>query len=337
MIINVNAKKTLNTKEYVREPVDEICKEINENTSSKIILTGERGCGKSTVLHNLENRGLGTQNQCIYTRFDSCGVTGVHNDELFNERFFEHYYELVLSYDILNYIKNNYGLTYEESFKNYATVLNDISNQTSHYINEIPFDIDRTESFLSRMLAQSEFTKPILDEFKDRLGIESLTIAIDRFDWTNANSPISQKVISRYFDTLDKVIITTDDDSIFDENNRLALEFKDYSIIDVCYSKDKDVAKEIIKRRIQHHNNNIKDGYIPFSLENITDSMYQSLVQKTNGNLSLMFSIIGETIDIWQWDNGKCDLEKTIECMTDDGIKKMKLLRKALGIKNLYL
>lgn len=337
MIIKENAKKTINTKNYVREPVDDICTEIKNSNSRRIILTGERSCGKSTVLYNLENRGLGTENQCIYTRFDSCGVTGVHNDELFNEEFFKHYYELVLAYNILNYIKENYALTYEENFKRYTLILNEISNQTSHYINKIPFDIDRSESYLDRMLSQAEFTGPILDEFRDILGIESLSIAIDRFDWTNANSAVSQKVLREYFDMFEKTIITTDDIEVFDENRRLELELKDYSFMDICYSSDKDIVKEIIKRRIQFHNCNIKEGYKPFPADNINDNMYQKLAQQTNGDLSLMFSIVGETIDIWQWDDGKCNLEKTMECMTDEGVRKTKLLKAATRKQKLYL
>ena len=66
----MNLKELLNVSEFVREPALEFIKKIKTCPDKKIILTGGRGSGKSSVLYNFENTGIGNLNQLIYTRFD---------------------------------------------------------------------------------------------------------------------------------------------------------------------------------------------------------------------------------------------------------------------------
>ena len=136
MFKNPSAKDMVLLQNFVREPVDTICKNINNNFSKKIIITGGRGVGKTTILYNNELLGLGTDNQTIYMSFDAVGMNVLTPSKYFNEKFMIHYYEVIMSYKILNYIKNNYGLTYEKYFKKYEIIITKFLNNIDNYIEK---------------------------------------------------------------------------------------------------------------------------------------------------------------------------------------------------------
>ena len=110
MISYIRPEKIIKTEQFVREPVDDINRKINNSTDKKFILTGSRGSGKSLILFNTLDRGLGTDNQTVLMRFDSIVNFASKPDEFFDERFFNHYYEMIFSWKLLTYIKKNYGL-----------------------------------------------------------------------------------------------------------------------------------------------------------------------------------------------------------------------------------
>jgi predicted AAA+ superfamily ATPase len=69
MGMNIRANELINSDIYVREPVDKYKNKINNSESNKVILTGGRGTGKSVVLNELQQRGLGTNNQTVLMRY----------------------------------------------------------------------------------------------------------------------------------------------------------------------------------------------------------------------------------------------------------------------------
>ena len=70
MIKHINPQQLIKTEQFIREPVDTLSRELTESSSKKIILDGGRGSGKSVVLENIQDKGLGTRNQTILIRFD---------------------------------------------------------------------------------------------------------------------------------------------------------------------------------------------------------------------------------------------------------------------------
>ncbi|MBQ7140449.1 MAG: hypothetical protein IJO32_03000 [Bacilli bacterium] len=332
MLNNINKQEILNSSKFVREPVDNICNEINNNTSRKIILTGGRGIGKTTTLYNLENRGVGTKKQCIFTRFDSCAMSTVNQNETFNERFFNHYYELILSHKLLSYIKKYYGLTYENNFKEIKSLLDNISNDTNTFINNLIFE----KQNMNRYLELTEYSSLIIDRLKKDLDISTISLAIDRFDWTNSNSILSQNILSNLFSMFDKVIITTDDESLKNEENKNKVENKGYSFVNVNYGKDKLVIKEIIRKRVEHYNKH-SNMEKTFPIEIITDKIYQDLINKTNGNISLMLDSVSEVINMWNWKQGNLDLPKQFDIATNDQINTSIKIKNMSKQPKLYL
>lgn len=330
MIKNIHPQELLYTQEFVREPVDNLCKKIDNSVSKKIILSGGRGTGKTTTLYNIENKGIGTENQYIFTRFDSCAMSGVDQNENFNERFFNHYYELLLSHKLLSYIKKYYGLTYENNFKELKELLNRISDDTNYYINTICFG----KKTLNRYLELTEYSHVILEQLKKILNISSISLAIDRFDWTNSNSILSQNILSNLFSMFDKVIITTDDESLKNEENKV--ENKGYSFVNVNYGKDKLVIKEIIRKRVEHYNKH-SNMEKTFPIEIITDKIYQDLINKTNGNISLMLDSVSEVINMWNWKQGNLDLPKQFDIATNDQINTSIKIKNMSKQPKLYL
>lgn len=319
-----NHKDLIFGEGFIREPVDHLCNEINNNVSKKIILSGGRGSGKSVVLYNNEKKNLGNDTQCIYTIFDSIRMFKGYPNDVFDDHFLNHYYELVFSNKLLHYIKNNYSLTYENSFKDLEEITYDLIKKLDNYINKACY----VEVTLDKYLKPTELSQLIIERLKRNLNINTLYLSIDRFDWTNGNSISAQIILSKFFDMFDKVIITTDDESLLDKNNRKDFIKRGYSFIDINYGKDKVIIKELIKKRIVLYNKNLKFGNKTFNENNITDEIYQYLINKTNGNISLMLDIIKDVIDTWQWEDGLEDIYKQFEFSTKNQIESSKTLRK---------
>ena len=175
MISRIQARDLINSEEFVREPVNEICHKINGSKNNKIILEGTRGCGKSTVLYNLKYSSINTKNPTIYTLFDPVILFSKSNEKHFNYNFKKQYYELRLCFRLLGFIKKYYGLVYEKYFKEiyielekYSTVIDEIINN-SFYKN--------TEC--NELFELTEPTLRIIDKLKEVLKLESLNIWFD--------------------------------------------------------------------------------------------------------------------------------------------------------------
>lgn len=313
----IRAQELIKSDQFIREPVDSLCKEIINNSSKKIILTGGRGIGKSTVLYNMENKGLDTENQTICAHFESCTALSNKPNELFNERFFIHYYELNFCFKLLSYVRKYYYLNYE-NFKDIELLLKEISKDTTNCINNISYN----GSKLKRHLNMGEISLEILERIKLYLDINSLSLAIDRFDWTNDKSEYVQNLLSKYFELFDKVILTTDDLTL-NKNDKKEIENNGYSFIPVMYGKKLRIIKKIIKKRIKLCN------YKFFDENAITNEIYKNLINKSNGNISLMLDTVSEVAEICEWEEKISeDLSYQFDTEINNQLDKVKKLKK---------
>lgn len=237
MIKHINPKELIKTDQFIREPVDDLSKEIIKSSSKKIILNGGRGTGKSVTLYNIKNMGLGTENQTIVTQFDSIIVFSKNPNEIFDRKFFDHYYEFEFSLNLLLYIKRNYSLIYKSNFMNIKSLLDNIAKDTVVYINNVYYG----EAELKRYLTSTEISAEIIEKFKKCYGMDTLNLAIDRFDWTNGSSAYVQQVLSKYFNLFDKTIIATDDLSLNEEDRKKKLCNDGYAFKTAIYGKSVDV------------------------------------------------------------------------------------------------
>lgn len=325
MIKYIRPDEIIEMRQFIREPVDLLSREMIENSSKRVILNGGRGTGKSVILHNTKDKGLGTENQTMLMKFDSATTFSTSPNELFDESFFEHYYELVFSWNLLSYISSNYSLTYESKFKDIEALLKSISKNTDDCISNMYYEKKK----LPEYLRSTEISSEILERFKKQFGVKTLTLAIDRFDWTNGSSEYVQQIISKYFDLFDKTIITVDDLSLEDRSRQVELENKGYSVIRATYGTDVDVVKQIIRKRITLYNQIMSNSKRAFDANIMTDKIYSNLVDESNGNISLMLNTFGEIAELYDWQDGDIqDLEGEFGIETKRQLNKVKQLEK---------
>lgn len=301
----------------VNEPVDKISNDIINNDSKKIILNSNRGTGKSIVLNDIQNKSLNTYNQTIYTGFDSMLNITSKPDSYFDDKFFKHYYELIISLKLLSYIKNNYPKLYEDKFKSDYEYLKFLANCTDNYIKDYWFDYK-----LYHYLKQGVITERIIKKFKQNTNIDKLNIAIDDFDSIYAESYYTQELLSNYFHLFDKTIITVNEPL---SNNK---KYKDFDIETISYNRDINIIKQIIQKRIALYNLNKTDYEYYFDQNNITDDMYLSLIIKTNGNISLMIEIIYNLIKTYNFYDKKIDIENELNKEINIQVNTQNKLRK---------
>ena len=298
--------------EFVREIVDDECDRLYDIESSKIILNGGRGTGKSTLLTRNTERELGrVNNQTILMKFDAAGFIKEPN-ETFNENFFKHYYELLFAKKLVEYIKVNYPLLYKAKFLEINQEIINYLNLTDDYINNILYkDIQ-----LKTLFKTNEIVPNIIEKIKNELNINYLNLAIDRFDWINNSSITSQKILENYFNHFYKTILSIDDETI--KVNNLA---NNYYLMSISYCYNIDAIKEIIFRRIDNN----------FPIELLTDDIYDYLIKQTKGNISLMFSIINEWILDYKWDSKNYNVDLSVvnqEITHNEAIRKIGSLPK---------
>ena len=283
MIEEINANNLVNSELFVKEPVNEFYKKINNTESSKIILTGGRGTGKSVILMNKEKNDISREDKSIYMHFDPCSRFGSENCR-YDERFVIHYYELLFSNKLLHHIKDNYILTYNKYFKEKHVEVKNKIMEMDAYINNIFSD----DAFKNH-LALGDFSYDIIEKLKEVLEVNKLTLMLDRFDSIDGSSEISQKILSNYFRMFDKTILSTNDIALMKDNRSNITLDDTYQFIDVDYGTNPDVVKEILSKRIIKHNENVdlaREGIFP--LEIITDEMYEYLANNCNGDIKVM-------------------------------------------------
>lgn len=294
----LNSSQLIHDSRFVREPADQYGRILQDSSSNRIILNTGRGSGKSVILHNMESCNVGTNNLVIYTNFDSIvNFSRVPND-YFNEIFFEHYYELNFSWKILHYIEKYYSLIYEKYFKDIELLLKKLSSEFDKSVRQIYSD----GLIINNPLYATQLSSEILARLKKNLDISSVILAIDRFDWTNGRSCFSQQILSKYFDMFNKVIITSDDEALADENVRKNFEDKGYSFMSQSYGSDLEFIKNIIKKRVQFYNDSNRD--YTFNIDNVTDTIYEDLIKNSNGNISTMLTTVYVVINWCKYGNG---------------------------------
>ena len=312
MIKDIKASELINTPEFVREPVDKLCKKIENSDAKRIILSG-RGTGKSVVLCASEKNSLESDNLSIYQMYESAGK-GINYSQL-DQKLVEQYYELVFSQHLLSYIRYNKS----EAFQRYEELYSEIDNRRRNVLQFILYGKAYSGvKYGSLDIKQGDYTSKILDYLKETFDKDKLTLMIDRFDWMDNTRKTPQESISKYFDMFDKVIITADDETLLEQKNHDGLIQKGYSFVDIDYGKEVSVVREIIQKRIQLHNMGLDKTETPFPEDIITNEIYQSLINKTNGNLKIMLSSMRKLLMMFY--RSDFDIEKYAAMAIDEAV-----------------
>ena len=298
-----NDDKVVETNTFVKEPVDAINKKIDEINEKIVVLRGEKGSGRTTVMLNLAKESKDKDNIFLYQLYDFVGNGYGAKD--FSINFFETLYELKMSFQLLNYIRDN-KVNYDEDklrqklHEEYRKILYCINNYD--YIDKIEYPTIKRGQYVSELL--------------DLLRKDELTLMIDRFDRMEGCSRLPQEYLSKYFDMFDKVILVSDD-----ENYQSS-----YPTIEVDYGKKIEIAEEILKKYLELKNLEDSGNILDINFINYDNLRY--LFDKANGNLKMMKQIICiiryyGTIKSDEDFKEKIKYEVDTRISTDEHIKKM--------------
>ncbi len=313
---NIHASKLIYQDEFLREVTDKECEKLNTLNSGTIIINGGRGSGKSVLLNENTNRELGKPlNQTILMNFDPMKLNQYKD---FDNNFFEHYYEILFAKKLLNYLQINYPITFQKEFLKENDKISNCILELDNYLREFLFsDIN-----INKYYQTNELVNDIIKKMINKLKVDYLNLAIDRFDWINNSNELTQKILSKYFNNFNKTFITVDDETIDDKD----LQNNGYQLMNISYNYRIDILKEIFRRRLKTIETNFKVEFIP-------DGIFDYLVIKTKGNISLMFDILKEWILDYDWDP-KCEIDLSA---INQELAHYEAIRKLGGLPKFYL
>ena len=328
MIKNVSVNQLLFSDLLVTEPVDKVNEQITgDSKRGKFILTGSRGCGKSTVLARREAQSIKTPHPAILTRFDGAGLFGTKDNKYYNKPIIEHYYEVIMCKKFLDYIKEYYPDLFVAKFGRLDSVTSNRLYGIDHYINNAMYK----DCEIGHKLFSGEALSEIVSLFRQGVGAESLTLMIDRFDWTHNSDPRVQDILKNYFSMFEKVILTSDDPSISnDKKRKAALDDRGYQLVQMDYGTYLDPVREIVQRRFE------LDEDTTFPIGDVQDEDYLKLIDRCGGNIDMILDTFQYAEALRNWDSSK-DLSKVIEDAGTDKLNGVKQYRKMVKPPKLHL
>ena len=276
------AKSIVDSEQFVKEPVEKEVNDILNLDTGKIILTGGRGVGKSTVLYRLQKEGIGTKEQTIGTSYSAIIIGDREPSEKFDDKMFDHYYELLFTRKILHYISENYPEICEKHFASDIEFINSLFKDFDTEYNNSLFKI---VSF-KHLYETKELSANILNKFRDICEIEKLNLTVDGFDSANGSSEYVQNIFQRYFDMFDKVVLAVNDTNLDDKR----LNDEGYAIRKLSYGNDKEILKEIIKRRESLYL--VSDIHSGLLMTAFTTDSYLDKLTKLDGNIDMAISAL---------------------------------------------
>lgn len=324
----------VNNGEIYKEPVTKIVTELKETSSDKIILTGSRFSGKSTVLYEMQKEDATTMNPSIICHFEGASHFYGAIDEVFTKEFFRHKYELEMADKILIFIKKYYEKLYYNCFLETDKKILKMFNELNNYIRNAYYKDVKIE----KLLSFGELTEKIIKTFKGKLPVETITLILDRFDWINNSHEMSQQMLSDYFSLFDKTIITSDDKTILENSRKLDLNQKGYEIKEVNYGENFEIIKEILNLFITTYNNNLENGDKPFLQSYLTNELLIEAQSLSKGNIQMILEATDYAHDLYSYPIfEKRSFEELFMKRIEEIINKRSEIEKMSRVKKLYL
>lgn len=329
LIKRQTVKDRVEENNFYKKPVDDIITKIKTSEEDKIIITGARGCGKTTVLNSLTNDSIYTKDVIFITDFDGVGLfPGIKENR---EILYEHYYELIMTSRLLHFINNYYNDIYDIYFKDLHMEISNLIEELNLFIrNYVYTDKYKIEKFYKI----GELIEMVINKFREILKLEKFNLAIDRFDWIDNRNALSQEILNEYFKYFDKNIITSDDITI--KNKKIDLSKKGFKVLEVDYGKNHKIIKEIIRRYALYYNSHLEgsDKYFPF--DEIMDEVFKNITGLANGDIHSILMAMQNTSLIFDW-TWKFDLNKQIVLEVEKELQKRLEIENISGRKILHL
>ena len=331
MVRNLQVNNLLFSDLLVKEAVDDVNEEITDINVRKIILASGRGTGKSVILGKRELDSLKSKDLAILTRFDAVGIFGTKDNKYFNKKVMEHYYEVIMAKKLLNYIKEYYPDLYYRECSRLDGVVSEKIFEVDRYINDAFYK----DSLLNQPLFSGEIVSYIVSILRRGTKASSLTLMMDRFDWVHNSDPRVQNILKKYFDMFEKVIITSDDSTIWSDKRMSQLKGMGFEVVDFSYARDPQVIKKIVEPRFELDEHKL--GVKRFPVCDISDEDYSMLVERCDGNISTMLDALCEAESIYQWAGSNFSMTAAIDSGCTDRIRSSKQLRKISKPQKLHL
>lgn len=296
-LYNMKPKYIITSSNFVKEPVDIVIGQINQSVNKKIILTGPRGSGKTIVLNALEQERLNTGHDAIYMFVDPTTNASYLTDE-------EQYYqcELFFCFELYQYINKRYPTIYQEKF---IQAHQELKETKKDFIRSINNGFDSFHKKHPTFNKPGTLIKEIIDKMKQEIGMDTITICLDRFDWVGQSNKRIQEIMRFYFELFDKAIITTDDREVYYNIDYKCkyLEAKNYQILPVDYGKDESITKDIVTADLAYYEqarynsknpfySQIHDKQFPDIRNLLSSEVYDILIRQCSGDFKLLFNIL---------------------------------------------
>ncbi len=266
-------REKIKNNENVKEPIKEIWEKIDKSNEQVIVLKGERGSGRTTVLLEKESQNEVGKEISIYNHFESTGL-GISTKDVGID-FIKHRYELEMVSVLLHFLSSR------KSFSEHTQMIKEeLTKQRKLFVYDIN-SLGLNDTFKSNIVTPGHYTEDLIKEIKSVYNPEKLLFLVDRFDWMFNRSPIAQQCIQGYFKLFDQVVLTTDDMNYSSK----------YPTIDVDYGNRKEIMKEILRKYIEVMNIS-KEEDEKIYLDSIYEETIDYILDKANGDIeSILLAI----------------------------------------------
>ena len=117
-------------------------------------------------------------------------------------------------------------------------------------------------------------------------------------------------------------------------------ELKIYEVDDSIVKKLKSDEPKILSNVLRHIRNGIAHGHIQQVIDgsdDITDVIYENLINNSNGNISTMLTTVYEVINLSKWENGNVNLLDLFQKCIEEQNNNVKELKKVSVPPRLHL
>lgn len=255
-------------------------------TNKDIILAGNRGTGKTTIINDAINNNDG------YILINGT-VNNMEYLFLKERNIYNLYHVCLIIKKILLNIKNF-------NFDEYMLNFNFFDRYINHVIQQIYFMslIDKYEH-CEKVIAKEIIDKPellldnLLGLISKKIDIKDFSIVIDDFDKIGGGSQLYQEFVYKRLKQYFRLIIAISDNKVVNNPDSLQKFRNDNEVIKLNYSSDIEMVRRIFLDEIKKYYIKTpkvllkKDLY--FSLDDVTIEL---MIKKTNGNLFDMLSAL---------------------------------------------
>ena len=265
--------------EIINKEYDDVISRINMSDFKKIIITGEKKCGKSNTLMYYAYDYSDNKLMLYVDYSDFVYYTRMSDKE------YDAYYELVLVRKIIESLKET------DLYKDIAVFSRYVNNEYCNLCDYLStrYCINDKKDFFEK----GTYLKKLLLLLHEK-GFNGISLIVDHFDFVGYSSNRFQSFMSSLFDYFDQVVITSNDKSLSDKEKKLELAKRGYDVIYVDYSKNIKLIQEVlIYNMLDWASDLVCNSTRIMKLQSVMyyindEDFINKLVDRTNGNIEIM-------------------------------------------------